>query len=158
MPTADRSAREHLGRLLAARRVEISTRYRNRRTFAADTGLNWRTLYDIETGRRDNFRDETLRAFEAAYQLAPGSLDRAFASGGLEPQPPPSPVLLPPGLGGDGDVSPGTETDRAFINAVRLLAAQDHKDPAVILREIRALVCRWPGGGAEESPGVRESA
>ena len=84
MPT-DQDARAHLGRLLAARRVELDPRYRNRRTFAADTGMGWRTLYDIEMARRDNFTSGTLRAFESAYRLVPGSLDRF--DGELEPLP-----------------------------------------------------------------------
>ena len=92
MPPADRTARERLGRLLAERRAQISPRYANRRAFAADREMNWRTLYDIEAARRDNFRPETMRAFEAAYMLAPGSLGRTLAGGELEPLPPASPA------------------------------------------------------------------
>ena len=102
MPT-DQEARAHLGRLLAARRVELDPRYRNRRTFAADTGMGWRTLYDVEMARRDNFTSGTLRAFESAYRLASGSLDR-FA-GDLEPLPADAPRLAAV----PGPVPPGAE-------------------------------------------------
>lgn len=95
MPPADRTAWERLGRLLTGRRAQISPRYANRRAFAADREMNWRTLHDIEGAKRDNFRPETMRAFEAAYMLAPGSLDRALAGGDLEPLPA-RPELVPP--------------------------------------------------------------
>jgi hypothetical protein len=103
MPPADRTARERLGRLLAGRRAQISPRYANRRAFAADREMNWRTLHDIELAKRDNFRPETMRAFESAYMLVPGSLDRTLAGGELEPLPPAvaAPPPAPPSTGGD---------------------------------------------------------
>jgi hypothetical protein len=92
---ASREDWERVGRLLAERRVQISARYANRRAFAEETGLNWRTLYDAEYGKRATFRRETVRAFENAFRLAPGSIDRALAGGELEPlaslRPVPSP-------------------------------------------------------------------
>ena len=103
MPPADRTAWARLGRLLAERRVQISPRYANRRAFAADREMNWRTLHDVEAAKRTNFTPQTMRAFEAAYMLAPGSLERTLAGGELEPLPtqPPAPKLavapsLPP--------------------------------------------------------------
>lgn len=87
MPPADRTAWARLGRLLAERRVQISPRYANRRLFAGEREMNWRTLHDIELAKRGNFRPETMRAFEAAYMLVPGSLDRVLAGGDLEPLP-----------------------------------------------------------------------
>jgi hypothetical protein len=94
MPPADRTAWERLGRLLTERRTQISPRYANRRAFAADREMNWRTLHDIEQAKRDNFKPETMRAFETAYMLAPGSLDRVLAGGDLEPAPDPRPAPL----------------------------------------------------------------
>ncbi len=91
MPPGDLTAWERAGPMLAARRAQLSPRYANRREFARDTGLNWRTLHDAERARRANFKDETLRAFENAYRLVPGSLDRTLAGGGLEPAPAPEP-------------------------------------------------------------------
>lgn len=87
MPPADLSAWERVGPLLAARRAQISPRYANRRAFAADTGINWRTLFDAEHAKRANFKTETLSAFESAYELVPGSLARTLAGGDLEPAP-----------------------------------------------------------------------
>ena len=95
MPPEDLRAWERAGPMLAARRAQLSPRYANRREFARDTGLNWRTLHDAERAKRANFKDETLRAFEAAYALVPGSLDRTLAGGDLEaalPEPPRPPA------------------------------------------------------------------
>lgn len=106
MPTADRESWERLGRLLAARRVEISPRYASRRDFAAEcmgSPSKWRTLHDLELAKRDTFRQDTIRSFEAAYRLVPGSIERTLAGGPLEPADvpglPPRPVLV---LEGDG--------------------------------------------------------
>jgi hypothetical protein len=87
---ASREDWERAGPMLAARRIQISARYANRRAFAEDTGLNWRTLYDAEYGRRATFKPETVRAFEVAYRLVPGSMERTLAGGDLEPMPAPA--------------------------------------------------------------------
>lgn len=87
MPTASRSAWERVGPMLAARRAQISPRYANRQAFADERGVRWRTLHDAEMAKRANFKAVTLRAFEAAYMLVPGSLDRTLAGGPLEPVP-----------------------------------------------------------------------
>src|SRR5580700_11065336 len=87
MPPVDRDAWIRLGQLLAGRRAQIHARYKNRRLFAAETGINWRLLYDMEHAKRDNFRPKTLSAFETAYQLVPGSIERVLAGGDLEPLP-----------------------------------------------------------------------
>jgi hypothetical protein len=138
-----------LGKTLQERRGHLGYGYRQRRKFLADRGGDSppsdKMLDRLERGERQAYPPETIAYLESLYGYRRGSFEAILRGGEPEPD-------------GDGDVSPGSETDRAFINAVRLLAAQDHKDPAVILREIRALVCRWPGGDAEESPGVRESA
>lgn len=84
-----------VGALLIERRIGISPRYANRRAFADDTGMNWRMLYDAENGKRATFKPETVRAFEAAYRLAPGSLERTLAGGPLEPAPAPPPRPAP---------------------------------------------------------------
>lgn len=90
---ASREDWERVGHLLAERRVQISPRYANRRAFADETGVNWRTLYDAEYGKRATFGRGTIRAFETAYQLVPGSLDRTLAGGPLEPADVPRPVI-----------------------------------------------------------------
>jgi hypothetical protein len=73
-----------LGDLLLGRRVQLDVRYRNRRTFAAEVGLDYRVLYDIESARRTNFSDTTKRAIEQAYQLKPGNIDQVLKGGGLD--------------------------------------------------------------------------
>jgi hypothetical protein len=77
----------HAGELLVQRRIEIDPRYRNRRLFAEERGLNWRLLHDIERAKRRNFEPETITAVEVAYRLVRGSLGRTLAGGDLEPLP-----------------------------------------------------------------------
>lgn len=92
MPPDQDGARERVGLLLVQRRIEIDPRYRNRRTFAAERGMNWRLLHDIERAKRANFEPETLAAVEVAYDLAPGAIARALAGGDLAPRgAPPAP-------------------------------------------------------------------
>jgi len=109
MPPADRTAWERLGRLLAERRSQISPRYRNRRAFAAEREMNWRTLHDVELAKRDNFTPATMSAFESAYMLAPGSLERTLAGGDLEPArvPGPAPLRAVPAPRPGGSVAVG---------------------------------------------------
>jgi hypothetical protein len=130
---ASREDWERVGALLIDRRIEISPRYANRRAFAEETGLNWRTLHDAEYGKRATFKPETVRAFEAAYRLVPGSLARTLAGGGLEPlaaPAPPRPVPAAP------SVTTGTPAER---ERDRLLT--EHPDD-----EILAMISRRSGG------------
>lgn len=76
---------KRLGEQLMRRRIETDPRYSNRQLFTDERGLNYRTVSDIENGRRDNYEDQTLAAIEIAYRLAPGSIRRSLASGALEP-------------------------------------------------------------------------
>lgn len=138
MPPADSSAWGRVGRLLASRRVQISARYANRRTFAAERGMNWRTLHDIEHAKRDNFRPETMRAFESAYMLVPGSLDRTLAGSDLEPLPPPQLVTTPPGGDGDpaGDILQGLMDRYPDDHVLKAIAAQSGKPTRTRVAEI----------------------
>jgi hypothetical protein len=74
MTTPSQERWERLGGMLIQRRVELDARYRNRTAFAADTGLNWRLLYDIEKAARTNFPADTLAEIEIAYRLPQGSI------------------------------------------------------------------------------------
>ena len=107
-----------VGRMLAARRVQISARYANRRVFADESGLNWRLLYDAERGRRATFKTETVRAFETAYRLEPWSLDTTLAGGPLKPLPAPAEVAVP-------RQAPGSAPLAA---ARRFMSEQDFRD------------------------------
>jgi hypothetical protein len=120
MPPEDLSAWERVGPLLAARRAAVDPRYANRRLFAKERGMNWRTLHDAERAKRANFRPEMITAFESAYMLVPGSLARSLAGGDLEPAPRPDlpPLAAVPDPG--PPFSPSTADDsliEAFINA-----------------------------------------
>jgi hypothetical protein len=96
MPPASESAWTRLGNLLAARRIELGARYKNKALFAREREINRRMLWNIESGTRDTYSADTLRAIESAYMLVPGSLDRVLAGGGLEPLPPPRAAVPEP--------------------------------------------------------------
>jgi hypothetical protein len=85
MPPENESPWHRLGRLLAQRRIELGPRYRNKNLFAEERQLNRRMVWSIETGARDTYTPDTLRAVERAYMLVPGSVERTLAGGGLEP-------------------------------------------------------------------------
>jgi hypothetical protein len=148
MPPADRTAWERLGRLLAERRTQISPRYANRRAFAADREMNWRTLHDVEAAKRDNFTPQTMRAFEAAYLLAPGSLERTLAGGELEPlPPPPRPELVPSPP--PGPLPPGALVRWLADSDDRVIERMVSRDPEV-LKKI------WELPGPDGRPMARE--
>ena len=86
MPSYPHSAWARLGELLVRRRIELDSRYRNRRTFTSERAVEYRIVNDIELGRRDNYEPATLAGLEVAYELAPGAISRTLAGDGLEPQ------------------------------------------------------------------------
>jgi hypothetical protein len=104
---------QRLGRLLAQRRIEVGARYRNKNLFAEERELNRRMVWSVETGARDTYGKDTLRAIEAAYMLAPGSVERTVAGGPLEPLPVPGgtrPAALSPlPAAGRGDDDPADD-------------------------------------------------
>lgn len=61
------------------RRVALG--YQRRQDFAADSRISLRTLGDIETAHRDNFRPATLTALEQALRWEPGSAKRVLDGG-----------------------------------------------------------------------------
>lgn len=85
MPTYSDEAWRRLGDMLIARRVELDSRYKNRRVFSRETGLEYKLIQDIEKVTRTNFRTETLASLEIGYRLKSGSI-RAVLAGG-EPTP-----------------------------------------------------------------------
>lgn len=88
MPTDNQPAWKRLGDLLMRRRVEIDPRYRNRRVFVAERGMDYRMVNTVERGQRSNYEPQTIAAFEEAYQLAPGAIARTLNGADLEPLPP----------------------------------------------------------------------
>jgi hypothetical protein len=84
VPTAS-PAWERLGEQLVRRRIEVDPRYSNRQLFADERGVNYRSISDIERGRRDNYEDATIASLEVAYAVRPGSIRRAVDGGDLEP-------------------------------------------------------------------------
>jgi len=155
---ASREDWERVGALLIDRRIEISPRYANRRAFAAETGLNWRTLYDAEHGKRATFKPQTVRAFEAAYRLVPGSLVRALAGGGLEPlseRAGPALAAAPP----PGPCSREEELLDHYLDryrddpAVRALADQPGRPAALRLADVLMYATARYGPAAAGLPG-----
>lgn len=143
---ASRNDWERVGRLLADRRIQISARYANRRAFADDTGTNWRTLYDAEYGKRASFRQETVRAFETAYRLVPGSLGRTLAGGALEPLPAapaqlrPFPVAPPAAAGSEAqEILDSLLSRYAGDDVIAAIGAQRGKPAWMLVQEI----LRW---------------
>jgi hypothetical protein len=83
MPAHPAAAWQRLGAMLGQRRVELDPRYKNLALFTEDRGINYRLGWDIEAGRRTNYRRLTLRAIEVAYHLQPGAIDAALTGGHL---------------------------------------------------------------------------
>lgn len=69
---------EGVGRAVKRARA---VRWPRRIDFATATGLSYKLISDIETGRRDNFSDTTKAILEAALLWEPGSID-VIARGG----------------------------------------------------------------------------
>lgn len=70
---------KRLGEHVVNRRIELNMPKRD--DLATASGISYRILGDIETGRRDNFDRVTLVKLEHALQWAPGSAV-AIANGG----------------------------------------------------------------------------
>jgi hypothetical protein len=87
VPTASSADWKRVGEKLTQRRVELDPRYRNRQTFITERGINYRTVSDIERGRRGNYEAATIASVEVAYKVTPGSVGHVLAGGELEPQP-----------------------------------------------------------------------
>lgn len=100
---------KRLGELLELRRVGLDPRYKNLTLFSAEREVDYRLAWDIEHGRRTNFRRPTLTSIEAAYGWEHGSI-RAVLAGGD-----PSPVAVP------ADERPDVVKDHWADEIVRLL-------------------------------------
>lgn len=70
-----------LGQALIRRRVQMDPAYRNLSRFARERGMEYRVLWDLEKGARDNYQNTTLIAAEVAYAVKFGSI-RAVLDGG----------------------------------------------------------------------------
>ena len=90
----DSAAWARLGEHLQRRRLELDQRYANFTLFTDERGINYRVAWDAEHGARTNYRRQTLRQIETAYQLDLGWIGR-FLDGNETP-PAPLTVLRPP--------------------------------------------------------------
>lgn len=75
---------ERLGTALRGRRGQLGYGSRERKRFAADTGLHYRTVQRLETGEREGYPPETIAQAETAYRLAPNAIGAFFTTGVLE--------------------------------------------------------------------------
>ncbi|MGI5485200.1 hypothetical protein [Microtetraspora malaysiensis] len=94
-----------LGDLLVARRKELSRAldadWRFRRRFADAHELDYRTVSDLEVGRRDNYEEMTYRRVERAYRWERGSIEEVLE--GREPRPEPIAPIVETGAGPGGE-------------------------------------------------------
>ena len=123
--TPDLEPWRRLGRALQAQRVELDPRYRTFEVFVRERGtprdLNYRMLWDIEHGKRANYRGPALRAIEAAYGLPADWITRALAADDA----------LDAALRGPefADFTPGEiETARRYILLKRAEAAREERE------------------------------
>lgn len=139
--TWDTAAWERLGDLLVQRRVELSARFRNLRTFSKDREINYRLAWDAEHAARTNYERPTLGFIELAYGWEAGSIRRVLDGG--EPAPIPvdlaeQPAELSPAAaeafgreifrlvqGGKEDGEGEGISPEAFRRAVRALAGRE---------------------------------
>lgn len=134
MAAIPREAWHRLGELLVGRRVEINRDYRNRRAFAVDVDVDYRVLYDIESARRTNYSQPTLRVIEHAYRLAPGSIDRTLAGGPLEPLAPETTANSPPGTSETPVQEPRTKQNVSRTQAEQIAGALEQLLATVMSR------------------------
>lgn len=132
---------KRLGELLVRRRIELDPRYSVRQLFAAERGINYRTVSDIERGRRDNYEDGTLAAVEVAYGVTRGSVAAALNGGSLEPLPPATLTPVPPAPP-DPSASPSEKALKDLMDryrddpAVQAIGAQAAKKAGMKVAEI----------------------
>lgn len=94
MATYPAEAWRRLGALLRARRGALSPSYKHRTTFCEATSLDYRVVFDIEQGKRENFGPETLALLERGYELKPGTITGVLEGGELEISDRHRPVIL----------------------------------------------------------------
>lgn len=71
--------RRELRAFLTMRRTDINPAYRSLAKFSRDTGVNYKTLQRIESkSTRHRFSSGTLLELDRAYQLPPGTIERAL--------------------------------------------------------------------------------
>lgn len=82
----DTQAWQRLAVMLAERRASLRPEWQERTAFAADTGLSYRSISDLEGVRRDNYRASWLAMVESAYEWEPGSIREVLAGGDPTPK------------------------------------------------------------------------
>jgi hypothetical protein len=133
MPS-DKPAWKAVGDLLIRRRSELDPRYRNRRLFTGERGVEYRMVNAIERGERSNYEPGTLSALEVAYELPAGAIMRAVAAHGqvesLTAGPEPVPrerTLTPLHAGVDETLLAGhlAEVQGALLDAIARTGSPD---------------------------------
>jgi hypothetical protein len=148
-----------LGKLLVRQRIELDPRYVNRQLFANERCIGYRTVGDIERGRRSNYEEATIAAVETAYAVTPGSVAGALAGGELTPLPPRAGAAVPRQHPGEDPV-PGwfpevSQVARRLFprdRAKQLLWSMETEPEEVRSRLIEALD-EIRGGDSGDNPG-----
>lgn len=72
---------DRVGELLQQQRVQLDARFANLKRFVRERGLDYRMAWDVEHGRRANYRPPTIMAIEVAYGWRPGSIQSVLDGG-----------------------------------------------------------------------------
>lgn len=94
---------KELGRLLRLCRGDLDPRYRDRSALSRSAGINDRMLGDLENGRRQAYKDTSLRVVSSAYGLQPDAIELYMSGEADRLIPAPAKVPTPP-LTGLSDV------------------------------------------------------
>lgn len=120
----------HLADLLVARRKELSRAldadWRFRRRFADAHDLDYRTVSDLEVGRRDNYEEMTYRRIERAYRLGNRSINAVLA--GEEP-------VYEPIVATDEGIVSGPDEEKLLVEHVRVGEFEAHLTAAAEVAE-----------------------
>lgn len=98
----DTQAWQRLAVELTKRRATLRPEWEERTIFARDNGISYRSLSDLETGRRSNYRTSWLTQVEQAYRLNSGAIQRFLEGGELDPAD--AGVETEPGAAWDGEI------------------------------------------------------
>lgn len=134
MDAAARPAWERLGRLLATRRAQLDPRYRIRKVFAEESGLNYGLVRDIELAVRDSYKATTIAAVERAYAWGPGSIERVLAGG--DPTPLDTALLPTAALPAIAFAAEGATADTNTTSTLTLGAGPARRPPRWFASEV----------------------
>ena len=110
----DTEAWQRLATKLVERRASLRPDWSERTIFARDTGLSYRSISDLETARRSNYKASWLVKVERAYQWGPGSIQRILGGGDATPA---AEVVAgaPPAASADPQAAPSADWEGELV-------------------------------------------